>query len=353
MDLGAGMWLIWASQVALVVKNLPTKAGDLRDKGLIPGLARSPGGGHSNSLQYTCLENPMNRRARWATVHRATKSWTQLKWLTTRARMHVTQLQEGSDQGSLLGASGKGFIIDGKGTHRKRQWRSREPEAAWVTSLSTSEGPAGLWSPCESLSRSLDLMPTAEGNHCPYLCFALLTLQQGERIQGESLGTGPQLGSSWMNWLVIRSGESFSAGLGHRRIWVEEEKELLVLCTQGSQEPALQAISSTAPFWAIWPVYTDPIKLVTQGHVYFLNEKISGNVMKRFYFNKWSKDPISLCTIWAQFLTTQTWFSLQRGWAGISWMIYAHKTHPFLVGVSHSRWRPDYKHCYVIYCWPW
>ena len=196
-------------------------------------------------------------------------------------------------------------------------------------------------------------MPTAEGNHCPCLCFTLLTLQQGEWIQGESLGTGSQLGSSWMNRLVMRSGESFSAGWGHRRIWGEEEKELLVLCAQGSREPALQAISSTAPFWAIWPVYTDPIKLVTQGHVYFLNEKISGNMMKWFYFNKWSKDPISLCTIWVQFLTPQTWFNLQRGWAGMSRMIHAHKTHPFLVGVSHSRRRPGYQHRYVIYCWPW
>ena len=62
----------------------------------------------------------MNRGAWWATVHRATKSWTQLKRLSTHACTHVTQLQEGSDQGSLLGASGKGFIIVGKGTHQKR-----------------------------------------------------------------------------------------------------------------------------------------------------------------------------------------------------------------------------------------
>ena len=50
-----------ASQVAIVVKNLPTIAGDIGDMGLIPGLGRSPGGGHGNSLQYSCLENPMDR----------------------------------------------------------------------------------------------------------------------------------------------------------------------------------------------------------------------------------------------------------------------------------------------------
>ena len=58
----------WASQVMLVVKNPPTNTGDIRDGGLIPGLGRSPGGGHGNPLQYSCLENPMDRGAWWATV---------------------------------------------------------------------------------------------------------------------------------------------------------------------------------------------------------------------------------------------------------------------------------------------
>ena len=61
---------LWASQVVLAVKNLAANAGDIRDKGLIPGLGRSPGGGHSKLLQYSCLENPMDRGAWWATVHR-------------------------------------------------------------------------------------------------------------------------------------------------------------------------------------------------------------------------------------------------------------------------------------------
>ena len=50
-----------ASKVALVVKNTPANAGDLRDLDSIPGLGRSPGGGHGNPLQYSCLENPMDR----------------------------------------------------------------------------------------------------------------------------------------------------------------------------------------------------------------------------------------------------------------------------------------------------
>ena len=57
-----------------VVKNPPANAGDT---GLIPGSGRSPGGRNDNPLQYSCLENPMNREAWWATVYGATKSLTQ------------------------------------------------------------------------------------------------------------------------------------------------------------------------------------------------------------------------------------------------------------------------------------
>ena len=74
-----------ASQVALVVKNLPANAGDIRDAGSIPGSGRSPGEGHSNLLQYSCLENSMDRRAWRVTVHRITKNWTRLKELSTHA----------------------------------------------------------------------------------------------------------------------------------------------------------------------------------------------------------------------------------------------------------------------------
>ena len=58
-----------ASQVALVVKNPPANAGDIRDPGSIPGSGRAPGGGHGNLLQCFCLENPMDRGAWRATVH--------------------------------------------------------------------------------------------------------------------------------------------------------------------------------------------------------------------------------------------------------------------------------------------
>jgi len=62
-----------------VVKNLPVSARDVRDAGSIPGLGRSPGGGHGNPLQYSCLENPMDRGAWRAIVHRVTNSQTRLK----------------------------------------------------------------------------------------------------------------------------------------------------------------------------------------------------------------------------------------------------------------------------------
>ena len=69
---------VWASQVALVVKNPPANAGGIRDVGLIPGSGRCPGGGHGNLLQYSCLENPMDSGAWWATVRGVIKSQ---KWL--------------------------------------------------------------------------------------------------------------------------------------------------------------------------------------------------------------------------------------------------------------------------------
>ena len=75
----AVQWFLGAPQVALVVKNPPASAGDVRDVGLIPGLGGSPGGGHGNPFQYSYLENPMDRGAWRATVRRVTQSQTGLK----------------------------------------------------------------------------------------------------------------------------------------------------------------------------------------------------------------------------------------------------------------------------------
>ena len=55
--------------MALVVKNPPANTEDVRKAGSIPGWGRSPGGGHGNPLQYSCLESPKDRGAWWATVH--------------------------------------------------------------------------------------------------------------------------------------------------------------------------------------------------------------------------------------------------------------------------------------------
>ena len=69
--------------MVLVVKNLPANVGDIKDIGSVPGLGRSPGGGHGNLLQHSCLENPMDRRAWQATVHRISENLTRPKWLCT------------------------------------------------------------------------------------------------------------------------------------------------------------------------------------------------------------------------------------------------------------------------------
>ena len=89
------------SQGALLVENPPASAGHMRDAGLIPGSRRSPGGGHGNPLQYSCLESPMDRGAWRAAVHKVAKSRT---WLeshmtetTERARSMVVNCTVSSD----------------------------------------------------------------------------------------------------------------------------------------------------------------------------------------------------------------------------------------------------------------
>ena len=71
------------------VKTLPANAGDARDLGWIPGLGRSPGGGHGHSLQCSCLENPLDRGVRQATVHRVAQSQTHLKRLGTHTYIYL------------------------------------------------------------------------------------------------------------------------------------------------------------------------------------------------------------------------------------------------------------------------
>ena len=74
-------------------KEFVCNAGDAGDTVSIPGSGRSPGGGHGNPLQYSCLENPMDREAWWATLHGVTKSWTRLKPLNTGAARMLFKLQ--------------------------------------------------------------------------------------------------------------------------------------------------------------------------------------------------------------------------------------------------------------------
>ena len=81
------------------VKNLPANAGNARDAGLILGSGRSSGVGNGNPLQYSCLENSMDRGVWWATVHRAAKSWTVLSistdkvWQQTKIRLNRNDLE--------------------------------------------------------------------------------------------------------------------------------------------------------------------------------------------------------------------------------------------------------------------
>ena len=83
--------MTWASQVALVVKNLPTSAGDAGDMSSILGLGRSPGEENGNPIQYSCLENSMDREAWRATVQGDSESQIQLSDLAAAAAAFLFQ----------------------------------------------------------------------------------------------------------------------------------------------------------------------------------------------------------------------------------------------------------------------
>ena len=93
---------VYAFQVALMVKNPPVNAGDLRDAGSIPGSGRSPGEGNSKPLQYFCLGNPMDRGAWQVTIHGVTKSQKlSLFLLYTIGFLHIFSISTQSFQGGL------------------------------------------------------------------------------------------------------------------------------------------------------------------------------------------------------------------------------------------------------------
>ena len=85
-------------QVALLVKNPPASAGDIRDSGLILWSGRSPGEGNGNPLQYSCLENPMDRGAWWASVHKGRKESNRTEMTQ---HIHITGREQSFQQLTL------------------------------------------------------------------------------------------------------------------------------------------------------------------------------------------------------------------------------------------------------------
>ena len=108
-----------------MIKNLPASAGDIKDIGRIPGLGRSPGEEHSDPLQYSCLENPMDRRDWQAAVHRVAKSRTRLKRLSMHTHIGSAVLtldHQGSPGLAILKLEGNlpGRKVRERGNGRKK-----------------------------------------------------------------------------------------------------------------------------------------------------------------------------------------------------------------------------------------
>ena len=118
---------MWASQGVLVVKNPPADAGDVRHVGSIPGLGRSPGGGHGNPRQYSWLEDPMDRGAQWALVHRVSKDWDPTE-ATLHSHVHLECIA--------------------------RSWNRCAPCCESRSVVSDSLWPHGLYSPWNSLGQN-------------------------------------------------------------------------------------------------------------------------------------------------------------------------------------------------------
>ena len=113
--------------MALVVKNPPANAGNMRDLGSIPGLGRSPGGGHDNPLHYSCLENPMDRGAWRGTAH-----WAAESDMTEQLSRHTHAYKSSESIYSInkwirLSSYGLGYLTEVQGLdlqQKGRQWVS-------------------------------------------------------------------------------------------------------------------------------------------------------------------------------------------------------------------------------------
>ena len=108
-----------------MVRNLPANARDIRDQGLVPGWGRYPGGGNGNPLQYSCLENPMDRVAQQTTVYRVAQSQRQLKY----AQRHTTF---GAAQTQIPPAMGCCYVVFSVGCGVLRSF----PQWSYSTQLS-------------------------------------------------------------------------------------------------------------------------------------------------------------------------------------------------------------------------
>ena len=107
-------FLVLTPPATLVGKESAYNSGDL---GSIPGLGRSPGEGNGNPLQYSCLENPIDRGAWWATVHGVAKSWTQLSDFTLHTKVYLVIRFFGYSGSSLL-CAGFLYLQRAGATHR-------------------------------------------------------------------------------------------------------------------------------------------------------------------------------------------------------------------------------------------
>ena len=118
-------YTVWGLPWWLRGKKSACNAGNAGDAGSIPGSGRSPGGGNGNPLQYSCMQNPMDREAWQATVHRVAKSQTQLQWLSMRA--YSLKFLPFKTEASAVSLTTRKAILNAGQTESKLIWGQIKP----------------------------------------------------------------------------------------------------------------------------------------------------------------------------------------------------------------------------------
>ena len=201
-----------------MVKSPPAKVGDIRDMGSIPGSERSPGEGNGYPLQCSCLKNPMDRGAGWATVHRVTKSRTWLKWQHAPLSKGVRK-RKGGKRRTPRECDLESFFPQNLHAHKME---SLKP----LTMSSRVWGPSWAHRPSQVLLLTAGVWGGLSRGQCRWSGCVVRAL---ERLAVNSLGDWGLLDGSSYAWEVVERSLFVSPQLFLQQAWWSEPKHFHLL----------------------------------------------------------------------------------------------------------------------------